>query len=143
MALAHGAKIDHARGTPPASVASKYTNPGKGAPESKDNDKGGDWTEGHHKSHSEGKSHKDSSKHKKKHKHKLKKAFEEFYAGKGAGVIVLNNEGKVLVGKGHDDKWQTPGGHVESEEEFDAAARRELREEAGIIAGPMTEINHF
>ena len=143
MAIKHGAKITGGRGAPPVSVASKYTDPGKEAPETHGSNTGGDWTEGHHKSHGEGKSHKDPSKHKKKHKHKLKKAFEEFYAGKGAGVIVLNNEGKVLVGKGRDDKWQTPGGHVESDEEFDAAARRELREEAGIIAGPMTEINHF
>ena len=141
MAIKHGAKITGGRGAPPVSVASKYSSPGKEAPETHGSNTGGDWTEGHHESHASGKSHKDKNKHKKKHK--LKKAFEEFYSGKGAGVIVLNNEGKVLVGKGNSGKWQTPGGHVDSGEDFDEAARRELREEANIVAGPIAEINHF
>ena len=132
MALSHGAHIDHARGTPPKSVAEKYTKPGEGAPESKDNDKGGNWNK-----------HKDEhGKHKKKHKD-LKKAFNDFYKGKGAGVIVLNDEGKILVGKGHDGKWQTPGGHVDAGENFEEAAIRELREEAGIKGSDLSEINSF
>lgn len=131
MAIAHGGPKNGRQ--PPKSIAEKYSKPDKEAAESKNNDRGGNWNahEGGHKED-----------HKKKKK-KLKKAFEEFYAGKGAGVIVVNDEGKILVGQGDDGKWQTPGGHVESGEDFDEAAHRELREEAGIVAGEMTEIGHF
>jgi 8-oxo-dGTP pyrophosphatase MutT (NUDIX family) len=127
QALAHGAHFDHPRGTPPKSVAEKYTSTDEGAPESKNNDRGGNWDK-----------HKDE-----KHKKKLKKAFSEFYKGKGAGTIVLDKDGKILVGQGWDGKWQTPGGKVDGNEDFDEAAHRELREEAGIVAGPMTELNSF
>jgi len=127
QALAHGAHFDHPRGTPPKSVAEKYTSAGDEAPESKNNDRGGNWDK-----------HKDE-----KHKKKLKKAFSEFYKGKGAGTIVLDKDGKILVGQGWDGKWQTPGGKVDAGEDFDEAAHRELREEAGIVAGQMTELNSF
>lgn len=130
MAIAHGGPKNGRQ--PPKSIAEKYTKPDKDAAESKNNDRGGNWNahEGHKEDH-------------KKKKKKLKKAFEEFYAGKGAGVIVVNGDGKILVGQGEDGKWQTPGGHVESGEDFDEAAHRELREEAGIVAGEMQEIGHF
>ena len=32
-------------------------------------------------------------------KKKLKNAFENFYAGKGAGVVVLDEDGKIFAGK--------------------------------------------
>ena len=126
-ALAHGAKFDHARGTPPKSVASKYSSPGKKAPEQSGKNSGGDWNK-----------HKD-----KKKKKKLKKSFEQYYKGMGAGVVVVNDKGQVLVGKGHDGTWQTPGGHVDAGEDYVMAAHRELREEANIVAGPLNEIGHF
>lgn len=131
QALAHGAKFNHPRGTPPKSVASKYSSPGKDAPEQSGEDRGGDWNK--HKA-------KKKSKDKKKH---LKKSFDQYYSGKGAGVIVIDEDGKVLVGKGRDGTWQTPGGHVDPGEDFMEAAHRELREEANIVAGKMTEIGHF
>jgi hypothetical protein len=55
----------HPRGRPPASIAAKYTSPGKDAPESKDNDHGGTWTEEHHRAHAKGKPHKKDKKDKK------------------------------------------------------------------------------
>lgn len=134
MAIAHGGPKNGRQ--PPKSIAEKYSSPDKEAPESKNNDRGGRWDK--HKEHEHDKEKDDKKEHK-----KLKKAFSDFYKGKGAGVIVLNDEGKILVGQGKDNKWQTPGGHVDQGEDFDEAAHRELREEAGIVAGPMTELNSF
>lgn len=130
MAIAHGGPKNGRQ--PPKSIAEKYSKPDKEAPESKNNDHGGRWDK-----------HKEHEKDDKKENKKLKKAFSEFYKGKGAGVIVLDNDGKILVGQGRDNKWQTPGGHVDAGEDFNEAAHRELREEAGIVAGPMTELNSF
>ena len=53
----------------------------------------------------------------------------------GVGVIVLNNENKVFVGKRKDnpvDKWQMPQGGVDDGEDFLAAMKRELCEETSI-----------
>lgn len=133
QAIIHGKVKDHPRGTPPKSVAEKYSSGGKGAPEQSGENKGGTWTEGHHKSHAEGK----------KHKKKLKKSFEQYYKGQGAGIIVTDDNGKILVGKGSDGKWQTPGGHVEPCEDYREAARRELKEEANIDVNELNEVGQF
>lgn len=134
MAIAHGGPKTGRQ--PPKSIADKYSKPDKKAPESKDNDRGGNW-DAHHEKHSE-------EKDDKKDKKKLKKAFEQFYAGKGAGTIVLNEDGHILVGKDPTTgKWQLPGGHVDPGEDFAEAAHRELREEANIVAGNMIELGHF
>ena len=53
----------------------------------------------------------------------------------GVGVIVLNNENKVFVGKRKDnpgDKWQMPQGGVDSGEDYLSAMKRELFEETII-----------
>ena len=53
----------------------------------------------------------------------------------GVGIIVLNNENKVFVGKRKDnpgDKWQMPQGGVDEGEDFITAMRRELIEETSI-----------
>ena len=50
----------------------------------------------------------------------------------GVGVIVLNNENKVFVGKRKDnpvDKWQMPQGGVDTGESYLLAMKRELYEE--------------
>ena len=53
----------------------------------------------------------------------------------GVGVIILNNENKVFVGKRKDnpgDKWQMPQGGVDSGEDYLSAMKRELFEETSI-----------
>ena len=53
----------------------------------------------------------------------------------GVGVIVLNNENKVFVGKRKDnpvDKWQMPQGGVDKNENLLDAMKRELFEETSI-----------
>ena len=53
----------------------------------------------------------------------------------GVGMIILNNENKVFVGKRKDNpgnKWQMPQGGVEENEDFLTAMKRELLEETSI-----------
>ncbi len=67
----------------------------------------------------------------------------------GVGIILLNNNNFVFVGKRKDnpiDKWQMPQGGVDKGESFNAAIKRELVEETSIKnikilkeLGPMFE----
>ncbi|PSP46472.1 ADP-ribose pyrophosphatase [Halobacteriales archaeon QH_1_68_42] len=51
----------------------------------------------------------------------------------GAGVHLRNDEGSVLLVRDEgDDGWTDPGGKREKGESFEAAARRETREETGV-----------
>ena len=53
----------------------------------------------------------------------------------GVGIIVLNNENKVFIGKRRDnpfDKWQMPQGGVDPNEFLISAMKRELLEETSI-----------
>ena len=53
----------------------------------------------------------------------------------GVGIILLNHENKVFVGKRIDNPknfWQMPQGGVDQNENFLQAAKRELEEETGI-----------
>ena len=54
----------------------------------------------------------------------------------GVGVILLNSENKVFVGKRIDNQkgnyWQMPQGGVDENENFLDAAKRELEEETSI-----------
>lgn len=64
--------------------------------------------------------------------------------GVGVGVLILNSEGKILLGKRHDDyikasselkgagKWTMPGGKLDFGESFEEAALRETEEETGL-----------
>ena len=65
----------------------------------------------------------------------------------GVGVIVLNNENKVFVGKMKDnpvDRWQMPQGGVDLGESYLSAMKRELYEETSIKnIKILKEINGF
>ena len=53
----------------------------------------------------------------------------------GVGIVLLNNENKVFVGKRIDNPsnfWQMPQGGVDQNEQMLEAAKRELEEETGI-----------
>ncbi len=53
----------------------------------------------------------------------------------GIGVIILNRDGKVLIGKrkgSHAPYYSIPGGNLELGETFEAGAKREIKEETDL-----------
>lgn len=53
----------------------------------------------------------------------------------GIGVILVNPDGHVLIGKregSHAPYFSIPGGYLESGESFETAAIREVKEETGL-----------
>jgi len=57
------------------------------------------------------------------------------YPRVGIGVILVNGDGHILLGKrknSHAPYWSIPGGHLEMGETFEACAIREVAEETGI-----------
>jgi len=51
------------------------------------------------------------------------------------GIIIVNESGKILVGKrrgAHAKKYSIPGGHLELGETFEAGAIREIKEETDL-----------
>ncbi|MEV0093862.1 NUDIX domain-containing protein [Streptomyces sp. NPDC050738] len=52
----------------------------------------------------------------------------------GVGLVVTGDDGRILLGRGHDGRWELPGGKVDAGEGFAEAAVRELAEETGMRA---------
>jgi 8-oxo-dGTP diphosphatase len=53
----------------------------------------------------------------------------------GIGVIIINDEGKVLIGKrkgAHAQYYSIPGGHLELGDTFEYTAVREVKEETDL-----------
>jgi putative (di)nucleoside polyphosphate hydrolase len=62
-----------------------------------------------------------------------------------AGVMLVNEEGRVFVGQRMDnsaDAWQMPQGGIDKGEDAETAALRELREETGANPELVTIIAH-
>ena len=66
----------------------------------------------------------------------------------GVGIILLNDENKVFVGKRIDNQegnyWQMPQGGIDKNEDLLQAAKRELEEETGVKTGKIVkELNNW
>ena len=64
----------------------------------------------------------------------------------GVGIILLNHENNVFVGKRIDNpknSWQMPQGGVDQNENFLQAAKRELEEETGIKSVKSVSYTHL
>ena len=62
----------------------------------------------------------------------------------GAGVIVEDEEGRILLGLRADNGfWGYAGGSVELDEKVEDTARRELSEETGLAAGELELLGVF
>ncbi|MFJ8300046.1 NUDIX hydrolase [Streptomyces sp. NPDC094447] len=57
-------------------------------------------------------------------------------ASLGAGVVVTDEAGRVLLGLHRSGVWELPGGKVEPGESVEEAAVRELAEETTLLAEP-------
>jgi mutator protein MutT len=64
----------------------------------------------------------------------------------GGGIVVRQTGFKyfylLVRAKAAQEEWVFPKGHIESGEDAQAAALREVREEAGVEAEPLAALNH-
>lgn len=57
---------------------------------------------------------------------------------KGVYIFIINDKGKILIQRKREDhtklnRWEIPSGHVDSNESYEEAAKRELEEETKIM----------
>ena len=62
---------------------------------------------------------------------------------KGAGGVVFNEKGKVLILKHKNINWVFPKGHIDNGETKIEAAIREVEEEAGVLAELLKPVVSF
>jgi 8-oxo-dGTP pyrophosphatase MutT (NUDIX family)/Txe/YoeB family toxin of Txe-Axe toxin-antitoxin module len=140
QAILHG-KADPGRtgrGTPPKSIAAKFTKPDDDAPENHGQNRGGHWGEEHHK---RAKDKVKQERTEKKKKKSLKKSFEDVYKGHAAAVIVLNSNNQILLGRHSSGGLAFAGGHMDlSDADKSVTALRELKEETGLIGKNPSKI---
>jgi ADP-ribose pyrophosphatase YjhB (NUDIX family) len=75
---------------------------------------------------------------------KMPESFQSYkpHHMKVYGAICINSKGEVLLVRGRKgQKWSFPKGHIEPNEKAIECARRELKEEAGIVA-PETYVSY-
>ncbi len=61
----------------------------------------------------------------------------------GAVVIILNTQNEVLLQHRTDGGWGLPGGLMELGESLEETARREVKEETGLIVGELELLGVF
>ena len=64
------------------------------------------------------------------------KVIKELPLRFGVGIVLLNEKNKVFVGKRIDNPgnfWQMPQGGIDKNESYLEAAKRELKEETGVV----------
>ena len=73
--------------------------------------------------------------------------FKKLPLRNGVGIVLLNKENKVFVGKRIDNSanfWQMPQGGIDKNEKTFDAAKRELKEETGVTkANLIKELNYW
>lgn len=68
------------------------------------------------------------------------------YGNQGASVILLARDAVLMVRRSRppfENVWSFPGGRLEAGETAEAAARREVLEETGIVAGELVFLGAF
>ena len=136
QAILHG-KADGSRtgrGVPPKSVAAKYSSPGGDAPEHHGENRGGNWGDKHHAKAKEKVEHERTERKKKKAKKHMAKSFEETYEGRAGAALVMDDQGRFLLGKHKKGGWAFTGGHMDAADgSTEITALREMEEESGLI----------
>jgi ADP-ribose pyrophosphatase YjhB (NUDIX family) len=68
------------------------------------------------------------------------------YPRPAAGVLVVKDDSVLLLRRGHRPRigfLDVPGGFMEAGESIEGAARRELREETGIVMGALEPLGFY